>query len=109
MRLTRPKHINLKDEPKRKAHCRSHTKMMVQRGNLVKESCCNCGHNDTEAHHSDYSNPKLVRWVCRPCHLELHSNAEMELRINSMTPSLYMTSEDKKLRKVVKIDEQKVA
>ena len=109
MRLNRPKHSELKPEARQKANCRAHTKVYVERGNLVKESCCNCGHDHTEAHHSDYSNPKLVRWVCRPCHLELHGNAEMELRINSMPPSAYRSANDRAFEKVVKIEKQKVA
>lgn len=32
---------------------------------------CESGEN-IEAHHPDYDKPKLVVWLCRPCHREIH-------------------------------------
>lgn len=43
----------------------------VQLGFLVKpSSCCECGRSGLKihAHHDDYSNPLLVRWLCIECH-----------------------------------------
>jgi hypothetical protein len=52
--------------------------MLVSRGHLMKHSCQQCGSLESQAHHPDYSNPRLVEWrLCRPCHLALHQ-AEAE-------------------------------
>lgn len=41
-------------------------------GRLVKESCQHCGTTDkVEAHHSDYSRPLDIEWVCFRCHREV--------------------------------------
>lgn len=87
MRLTRKKDSELPEEQKKKASCRSKTKVYISRGNLVKEPCYNCGNENVQAHHSDYDNPLKVHWLCRECHLELHSNPVLEKIINSVEPT----------------------
>ena len=46
----------------------------VQRKRIIKPEVCNsCGVScNPEAHHSDYSKPFDVLWVCKKCHHEIH-------------------------------------
>ena len=44
-------------------------------GQITKPSHCeDCGHKRKalEAHHEDYSEPYLVKWLCIPCHNTVH-------------------------------------
>ena len=45
-------------------------------GKLQKPSCCQrCGKNKLlDRHHPNYSKPLKVIWVCRKCHIWLHSS-----------------------------------
>ncbi len=46
-------------------------RVAIQKGHLVRAgACAACGASETviEAAHSDYTQPLLVRWLCRPCH-----------------------------------------
>jgi transposase-like protein len=44
----------------------------IKAGVLVKMPCEACGHEPTEAHHSDYSRPLEVTWLCTKCHRAAH-------------------------------------
>jgi len=44
----------------------------VRTGALAKQPCERCGAKKAEAHHSDYSQPLLVEWLCGVCHREEH-------------------------------------
>jgi hypothetical protein len=44
-----------------------------KRGTLVKSNCEVCGSEKSEAHHDDYSQPLVVRWLCRRHHKIHHS------------------------------------
>lgn len=43
----------------------------LKNGKVIKQNC-KCGSDKTEAHHTDYSNPLVVVWLCRECHSKLH-------------------------------------
>ena len=47
----------------------------VQRGKVHKPLyCSSCeGDKHLEAHHTDYSKPLEVLWLCRSCHVDLHN------------------------------------
>jgi len=42
----------------------------IQRGDMVRRPCDQCGNPKSEAHHPDYSKPLEVVWLCRPHHIE---------------------------------------
>lgn len=46
-------------------------------GKLLKNPCA-CGSMDVEAHHSDYSKPLDVLWLCRGCHVLEHRKIKAE-------------------------------
>lgn len=73
MRKVRPKHCELSDEQRLKANCRAYTHMLVARGTLIRQPCEKCQNPDSEAHHDDYSKPRVIKWLCRKCHLQYHS------------------------------------
>lgn len=72
MRLTRPKHSELKPEAKMKANARSFAHVYRDRGYIDKSDCIECGNSNAEMHHEDYSKPTNITWLCRPCHLKIH-------------------------------------
>jgi RNA polymerase-binding transcription factor DksA len=47
----------------------------LRRGDLTRGPCEVCGEK-AEAHHDDYSQPLVVRWLCRQHHAEHHAKAE---------------------------------
>jgi hypothetical protein len=49
----------------------------VRRGKIQKLTCAVCGSPRSEAHHTDYSQPLLVVWLCRKHHMAEHLNSLM--------------------------------
>lgn len=47
-------------------------KRAIKSGKLIKGTCIICGCKDVVAHHTDYSKPLDVIWMCRKHHRELH-------------------------------------
>ncbi len=72
MRKQRPKHRELPPLAKKKATARAYTNVLVRRGHLSKDKCRVCGAVDVQAHHPDYDNPRIVEWLCGPCHKKAH-------------------------------------
>lgn len=73
MRKSRPLHSDLDPVAKAKANVRAYTKEYVKRGKIKKTPCVVCGDEKSEAHHTDYTKPLDVTWLCRKHHLELHA------------------------------------
>lgn len=46
----------------------------VKRRLVIRPNTCNVCQKKkkTEAHHTDYTKPLMVTWVCRQCHFDLH-------------------------------------
>lgn len=55
-----------------KDHARSMVTNAVRDHRLTKQPCAMCGSARSEAHHTDYSKPLDVTWLCRPHHLAEH-------------------------------------
>lgn len=65
--------VNNKDRHK----VRLITNRAINAGLLVRDSCCSeCGGADKkiEAHHDNYNEPLIVRWLCKSCHWDWHNN-----------------------------------
>lgn len=75
MRKYRPRHSELPEEERRRANARSYTNVAIRRGRLARQPCQECGASPAEAHHSDYSKPLLVTWLCRACHRAHHAES----------------------------------
>lgn len=63
---------NLKDRRPEQVRAWRAVQQAVKTGKLVRQPCETCEATPAEAHHPDYSKPLEVRWLCRPCHAELH-------------------------------------
>jgi hypothetical protein len=58
-----------------KSRARGRLKMAVYRGKIIKpKNCvqCNVEAKRIEAHHTDYSKPFEVLWLCTECHKRIH-------------------------------------
>jgi transposase-like protein len=49
----------------------------VRYGKLKKLPCQECGDIKSQAHHSDYSKPLDILWVCQKCHKKIHHPIEL--------------------------------
>jgi len=45
----------------------------LKAGKLKRRPCEKCSSFKSEAHHTDYSKPLDVVWLCRRCHIEAHT------------------------------------
>lgn len=61
-------------EQRSKDIARSYAATYLKRGKIKREPCW-CG-APAEMHHSDYSQPLKVEWLCRKHHLDLHVKRE---------------------------------
>lgn len=58
---------------KARRRAREYARRAIARGRLVRLPCEVCGHEVSEAHHPDYSQPLSVVWLCQPHHKEVHA------------------------------------
>lgn len=69
---------NLKDRIKawdiegKKIRCRSATNVLILKNKIKKSPCVVCGSRKSEAHHTDYKNPKNVIFLCSKHHVKQH-------------------------------------
>lgn len=67
-RTHRPKHSELPPAERIAANARSYANVYQRRGKLLRlEQCEHCGGPNPEKHWSDYAQPLVVLWLCRPC------------------------------------------
>lgn len=70
----RERRKSLSEEQRKKANCRSYTNVLIQRGELTRGPCEECGTTENvEAHHENYDDPRTVRWLCVDHHGGLHA------------------------------------
>jgi hypothetical protein len=73
MRENRPSYGQLDPDAKKRQIARDYARVYLRRGKIQRQSCLMCGGDQAEMHHEDYSKPLEIRWLCRPCHLAVHS------------------------------------
>jgi hypothetical protein len=59
-----------------KAKARNALSNAVRDGRLIRLPCKHCGEVKTEAHHTDYSKPLDVEWLCFKCH-RVHGHGQV--------------------------------
>ena len=45
-------------------------------GKVRRMPCASCGNHESQGHHTDYSKPLVVVWLCAKCHRKEHAKAE---------------------------------
>lgn len=70
----------LSDEARKRDTARSHASVGKKRGQLVPLPCLKCGEPQSEMHHPDHELPRMVVWLCRPCHLAWHAHWRAEVQ-----------------------------
>lgn len=68
--IERQKRLRMASPEKYKA--RSAVANAVRDGRLTRLACQVCGNPHSQAHHSDYSQPLEVTWLCFTCHRQEH-------------------------------------
>lgn len=63
-----------------KKYAREQVKSALKTGRLVKQPCGICGEQISQAHHTDYSKPLEVQWLCSGCHAELHKKINLQIK-----------------------------
>lgn len=69
-RMANQKRIRNADPEKYRA--RNAVSNALRDGRLHKLPCKNCGSTKSQAHHTDYTKPLEVEWLCFPCHRKQH-------------------------------------
>jgi hypothetical protein len=57
-----------------KYKARTKVSNLIRAGKIVRKACEVCGDEKSEAHHTDYSLPTSVRWLCFFCHRKYGHN-----------------------------------
>ena len=69
----RPKFSELSPEQKLRSNARAYLRVYIQRGLVKRAPCRVCGtQKRVQAHHTDYSKPLLVEWLCQTHHRQEH-------------------------------------
>jgi len=82
-RTERKEHI-LKYQQKRrkkfpeKARAWNAVSNAIRDGRLIRLPCQNCGDERSQAHHTNYSKPLDVEWLCFKCHRHVHGQEVMD-------------------------------
>lgn len=63
----------LTSKQRMKDNARSYAHVYLKRGKLKKLNCEHCGDPKSEMHHPDYTKPLFIVWLCRGCHVKVHS------------------------------------
>jgi len=78
IKLSRRQYERFSSAEKKRHLCRTSANYYQKRGKLIPQPCEKCGSTTVEKHHEDYDKPLEVKWLCRPCHLDLHSQNKVE-------------------------------
>lgn len=73
-----------------KIRARQKVRYHVKMGHIIEKPCQECGHKKVYGHHSDYSKPLDVIWLCRYHHDSLH-NSLRQSKLKGNNPLLLST------------------
>lgn len=81
----REQYAKAKERAPEKMRARSLMSAAIKRGQLVRQPCEKCGEPKVHGHHTDYSKPLDVMWLCRKHHYEEHRRRHAHIaRIKEM-------------------------
>ncbi len=78
-KLTILKEKWLKENPERKKAYEIY-KYALRKGTLIRKPCIICGAEPEYGHHTDYSKPLEVEWLCREHHYRAHRRLDRLLK-----------------------------
>lgn len=64
----------LTGEALKRQTARAYAREYKARGHIEPVPCAVCGAAESQMHHPDHELPKVVVWLCRPCHLAWHAH-----------------------------------
>lgn len=64
------------EEQRKRANARAYVKAYINRGNIQREPCLDCGFARAEIHHLSYDDPLAIIWLCRACHRRRHQSGQ---------------------------------
>ena len=73
MRENRVPYSKMTEEQRNKSRVRAYANMYLKRGKIVRQDCFVCDGPSDHMHHEDYSRPLDILWLCKKCHLTIHS------------------------------------
>jgi hypothetical protein len=60
-------------------NARNKVNYAIKTGKLVKPMFCKCGNPRVQAHHDNYNQPLIVKWMCSGCHADYHRRLTQKL------------------------------
>ena len=75
MRENRHRYIEHTKKWPERARAYVKVKRAIGWGVLERKPCEVCGLKPAEGHHDDYTQPLVVRWLCKQCHADEHYGA----------------------------------
>ncbi len=63
-----------------RALAREAVRAALRYGRMTRGDCAECGQENAEAHHEDYSQPLKVVWLCRKHHMARHRTINSQQR-----------------------------
>ncbi len=76
MREHRPKYSELSDRDRQRSNVRAYANTYLRRGLITRQPCIECGSEDSQMHHENYSKPLVVIWLCQLHHVKRHNNVK---------------------------------
>jgi hypothetical protein len=68
----------MRDKSRDKFIARSRLAYALRTGKIERGTCRVCGDKKVQAHHTDYSKPLEVMWLCSPHHWDQHRREELK-------------------------------
>jgi hypothetical protein len=72
------KQKRMRSKHREKFQARAKVATAIDSGKLTRQPCQVCGNPKVEAHHTDYSKPLDVQWLCHKHHREVHGQEAIE-------------------------------
>ncbi len=76
---------------KKQEDCRRITRQAIEKGLLIPKPCEICDFKEVDAHHSDYSDPFSITWLCHSHHSEWHNYEQKTLSDGLMLTETSLT------------------
>jgi len=90
-----------------KSFCRHVVGHAIERGEIERKPCEKCGNPNSQAHHTDYSSPFKIVWLCELHHKEAHFG-EKDVNVKN-TQLMLDTKTKKELRSLAQLTQRSMS